>query len=62
VVTAAQDRVRRIGLRPGDILLAINDHGISHSQDVARAVREPVRLWQIDLVRDGRRSTLRFRL
>lgn len=62
VVTAVDDRAARTGLRPGDILLAINDMAITAPADVVKAARARVSRWTVTLVRDGVSVTLRFRL
>ena len=62
VVTAAQDLAARVGLRVGDVVLAINGRAIASTQDVAGAAGEQTRLWTIDLNRGGQMVRLRFRL
>jgi Do/DeqQ family serine protease len=52
----------RAGLKPGDVLLAINDREISTSKDVRDALTRPGRRLVMELLRNGQRVTLRFRL
>ncbi|ARE39495.1 Periplasmic serine protease, DO/DeqQ family [Rhodovulum sp. P5] len=52
----------RVGLKPGDVLLRINDKEIDDTADVAKAVRDGGRTWTIEYLRNGRRSVLRFRV
>jgi Do/DeqQ family serine protease len=61
-VTAAEGRAARAGLRRGDILLAVNGRPIARPRDLARALSEATRRWSIELLREGRRIELRFRL
>jgi Do/DeqQ family serine protease len=62
VVTQVQDLAAQIGLRPGDVLLTINDRAIAAPQDVAEAAQELTRRWAIDVNRGGQIVRLRFRL
>lgn len=62
LVTQAQDLAGRVGLRPGDVLLAINGEPVQSTADVARLARTQTRAWVIELIRDGRQLSLRFRL
>jgi len=52
----------RVGLRPGDILLRINDTAIANTNDVRNATRADSRGWHIEYLRNGRRGVLRFRV
>jgi len=52
----------RIGLHPGDILIAINGVEIARSKDVIRAAREGGHNWVVEYMRNGQRSVLRFRV
>jgi S1-C subfamily serine protease len=62
LVTQAQDLAGRVGLRPGDVLLAINGEPVQSTADVARLSRAQTRAWVIELIREGRQLSLRFRL
>ena len=62
LVAVARDMAARVGLQPGDIVLAINGEQVDGTADVARLARAQTRTWVIDLVRDGRQISLRFRL
>jgi S1-C subfamily serine protease len=62
LVTQARDLAARVGLRPGDVLLAINGARMERTEDVVRAAREQTRTWVIELIREGRQLSLRFRL
>ena len=56
------DTALRAGLRPGDVILAVN--GISVTDAEALELATPARrgqLWEITLLRDTRRLSLRFR-
>ncbi|MFN4128666.1 MAG: PDZ domain-containing protein, partial [Paracoccaceae bacterium] len=62
VVTQVQDLAAQIGLRPGDVLLAINGRTVTQPQDAADAAQEQTRRWAIDVNRGGQIVRLRFRL
>ena len=62
VVTALQDTSARLGLLPGDVILAINGIAVDSTRTLERVAGMRERFWEIDLVREGRRSVLRFRL
>jgi Do/DeqQ family serine protease len=62
VVLETSDIAFDIGLKAGDILIAINGRGIETPIDALNAVREMSRRWQIDLLRRGEPLRLRFRL
>lgn len=62
LVTQARDLAGRVGLRPGDVLLAINGARVDSTEDVVRLSRAQTRTWVIDLIREGRQISLRFRL
>ncbi|MGV6803355.1 MAG: trypsin-like peptidase domain-containing protein [Ruegeria sp.] len=52
----------RAGLRPGDVIIAINGRRIERPRDVERGLRDPGRRVQMDLQRGGKPVSLRFRL
>ncbi|MCC5966676.1 MAG: trypsin-like peptidase domain-containing protein [Natronohydrobacter sp.] len=62
LVIELRDIAARTGLRVGDILVAINGIAVTSTDDVVKLAAEPVRNWQIEALRDGRRVTLRFRV
>ncbi|MFN3721797.1 MAG: trypsin-like peptidase domain-containing protein [Paracoccaceae bacterium] len=62
VVTQVLDLAAQVGLRPRDVLLAINGRAVLAPQDVATAAREQTRRWAIDVNRGGQVVRLRFRL
>lgn len=62
LVIELRDIAARTGLREGDILISINGMPVTSTDDVMTLAAEPVRNWQIEVLRDGRRVTLRFRL
>jgi Do/DeqQ family serine protease len=62
VVVEAQDIAWRAGLRPGDVVLAVNRMAVRDTADLDRALRDTSRFWEVELVRQGQRSWLRFRL
>lgn len=52
----------RGGVLPGDIMVAVNGEGVETPEDVARLLQDSGRWLQLDLVRQGQRVALRFRL
>ena len=52
----------RAGLRPGDILRAINGVSVNSSRAARAALEEAMNTLSLDLWRDGRRMALRFRI
>ncbi|CUX79543.1 MAG: putative trypsin-like serine protease [Roseibaca calidilacus] len=62
LVTQARNLAGRVGLRPGDILLAINGTRVDSTADVVRLSQAQTRTWVIELIREGRELSLRFRL
>ncbi|WFE75938.1 trypsin-like peptidase domain-containing protein [Roseinatronobacter sp. S2] len=62
LATSVQDFAARTGLRTGDILLAINGEDVHTTDDVLRLSASQSRNWHIDVLRDGRRVSLRFRI
>ncbi|MCB1405655.1 MAG: trypsin-like peptidase domain-containing protein [Rhodobacteraceae bacterium] len=62
LVVAAQDIAARAGLRTGDLLLRVNRQTLRSTEDLSRALRDPSRYWEVEILREGQRSLLRFRL
>jgi S1-C subfamily serine protease len=62
IATAAEDLAARIGLQAGDIILAVNGQPVETTADLTRISAEPSRRWAIDLIRQGRKMRLQFRL
>ncbi len=61
-VLRAEGPAARIGLRPGDILFGVNGRIVETTRELADALRERTRTWQIGVMREGRPMTLRFRI
>ncbi len=61
-VTAAEGQAARAGLRRGDVVLAVNGRRIDRPRDLARALSEAPRRWSVEVLREGRRIELRFRI
>jgi len=59
-VTSVEGSARRIGLRPGDVILSINGRLLRDTTDLAHAAGERVRQWEIGYLRDGRPNAVRF--
>lgn len=62
LVVEARDLARRAGLRAGDLIVSVNGQRVSDTAALGRALRERVRFWEVEVLREGRRSLLRFRL
>ncbi|TCM79645.1 Do family serine endopeptidase [Rhodovulum steppense] len=62
LVTDPGETGARIGLRPGDILMLMNDRPIRSTADVAEAASAGGRNWHVEYLRGGRRGVLRFRV
>jgi S1-C subfamily serine protease len=62
VVLEAQGLAARVGLRPGDVLRAVNGRQIEQTRDVPDAFGRAGRSFALELERNGRRTLLRFRL
>lgn len=62
VVTALTERAARSGLRVGDVLLGMNGQAVATPDDVVRIAATPTRNWSLDLLRQGGRVSLRFRI
>ncbi len=61
-VLRAEGPAARIGLRTGDIVFGVNGRIVETTRDLADALRERTRTWQIGVMRDGRPISLRFRI
>jgi len=62
LVVDAQDIAARAGLQPGDQLLGVNRQAVRSTDELDRVLRDPARYWEVEILRGGRRSLLRFRL
>ena len=62
VVTGADALAARVGLRPGDVLVAINGQEIVTPADVEAASTQLQRRWAVEVLRDGQPMMLRFRI
>jgi len=62
IVTRAEALAARLGLLPGDVVLAINGQAVQSPADVEAAARAAGRSWAFDLLRGGQRLRLRSRL
>ncbi|MCC6008450.1 MAG: trypsin-like peptidase domain-containing protein [Rhodobacteraceae bacterium] len=62
LVIGLRDIASRTGLVVGDILLGVNAAPVADTDDLVRAARARGRNWTLDLLREGRRVSLRFRL
>ena len=62
IVTGVNGALRRVGLRPGQIITAINGERVHSSADVEALGTSNARGWRIDGVQNGRRFTYRFRI
>ncbi|MFZ5719419.1 MAG: Do family serine endopeptidase [Pseudomonadota bacterium] len=51
---------RRIGLRRGDIVRAVNGRPVETVRELAGLVSQPARAWQVTIERDGRTVTATF--
>ncbi|WP_151720605.1 trypsin-like peptidase domain-containing protein [Gemmobacter serpentinus] len=62
VVTGAEGLAARVGLRPGDVLVTINDSAVTTPEDAELLSAPNQRRWTVEVLREGRRVMLRFRL
>ena len=61
-VLAVADRAAEVGLRPGDVILAINGEAVRSPEDVVTLTMAETRRWGIEVLREGRQILLRFRI
>jgi S1-C subfamily serine protease len=61
-VTDAEGLAAEAGLRPGDVITAINGAAVTDPRGVERALTARAATWTIDLIRGGQPVRLRFRL
>jgi Do/DeqQ family serine protease len=61
-VVAVDDIAARAGLRPGDVIQAVNRVPVTGTRDLDRILRDPSRYWELELIRAGQRTWLRFRI
>jgi Do/DeqQ family serine protease len=59
-VTAVRDNAARVGLMPGDVLIAINGRPVETTAAAEAAAAQRTRNWAIDVLRGGERLRLRF--
>jgi len=62
LAVSVRDIALRVGLAEGDVVLSVNRQFLRTTADLERALRDPARFWEVEILRDGRRSLLRFRL
>ena len=62
VVTAVDGLAAQTGLQPGDVVLAINGQPIATPDEVVAATASAQRGWRLDILREGRRVVMRFRI
>ncbi|MEM9432323.1 MAG: trypsin-like peptidase domain-containing protein [Pseudomonadota bacterium] len=62
LVTEIPRHLRRTGLRPGDVILAVNGEPTRLIRDVIAQARADIRTWRLDILRDNRRVVLRIRI
>ncbi len=62
IVTRIQRRgpAHRLGFRPGDILLSVNDHDIEGVGDLVAVLQQPLERWLISVAREGRVRRFEF--
>jgi Do/DeqQ family serine protease len=51
----------QVGLRPGDLIRAVNGRSIKTVRDLSGAVAAPAPVWQVTIERDGQQVTATFR-
>jgi Do/DeqQ family serine protease len=53
VETSAQSTARRVGLRPGDVILSLNGKAVRSVKDLLDTLKRPVRSWDMTIRRGG---------
>ena len=54
----ARSPAQRLGLRPGDVVLSVNDAAVETTADLERVARRRLRYWDLAIERDGRRLSV----
>ncbi|WP_323037926.1 Do family serine endopeptidase [Pararhodobacter sp.] len=62
MVVSVQDVAEWAGLRPRDVVLAVNRQPVGNTRELDRVLRDTARYWELEIEREGRRTVLRFRL
>jgi Do/DeqQ family serine protease len=58
VALADDSSAASVGFQKGDVIVAVNGQKIATTADLARATREPSRLWRITVVRGGQQISV----
>jgi S1-C subfamily serine protease len=53
VETSAQSTARRVGLRPGDVILSLNGKAVRSVKELLDTLKRPVRSWDMTIRRGG---------
>jgi Do/DeqQ family serine protease len=53
VETSANSTARRVGLRPGDVIISVNGKAVQGVKDLADLLKRPVRSWDLRIRRGG---------
>lgn len=61
-VVELRDLSARTGLRPGDVLRAVNGRPVAGTADLEKAADDRRRNWSLEVLRAGRQMSVRFRL
>jgi S1-C subfamily serine protease len=51
---------QRLGFQRGDVVLSINEQKVETTKQLERVTRDPNRMWQITILRNGRQVTAQF--
>lgn len=62
LVVDVNDIAARAGLQPGDQLLTVNRQPVRSTDDLQQLLNDPTRYWEVEILREGRRNLLRFRI